>query len=361
MTLPVPTPSALAQRFATALAGQSFVASDGTTVTLDATAPMTLEQALSIIEGLGDYEIYLFARDIGLELMVTTATENGLLPAHVIIWKTPRIGATAAIGDVIATNTSTIAVTLPAEQVLTVDGSVQWAVTAATVVAPGAAASVPVRATATGTGGNLAANTALTLVSPLPGITSLVTDQYGLSGGAPLEPVESWRSRILESIRSADGGGTISDYKKWARAAGAAYVNVVKGVDGLGTVAVYVLMAGPSVPTPSQVAAIQAYVDDPARRPVRANATVYAGAILVQDPVIALGADTVANQAAVTAALAPVYLAAGMGGVVTLVALEAAIAAAAGNNNDLVSPTADLVLTGAQMAMLGTPSYRPLS
>ncbi|EHH69533.1 baseplate J/gp47 family protein [Gluconobacter morbifer] len=124
------------------------------------------------------------------------------------------------------------------------DGSAQWAVTSAVTIAAGASASVCVQATVAGTSGNLAANTAGTLVSPVAGISSVVSDQNGIAGGAPIEAVESWRARIIDAIRTPYGGGTSADYEKWATAAGAAYVNVVLGWLGRGTVGVIVAMSG---------------------------------------------------------------------------------------------------------------------
>jgi len=193
----IPTPSALAQRFAAALAQQQFIASDGTLVTLDALAPATLESALAILSGLTDYEAYLYLRDQLLELMVTTATEKGLLPQHAQIWRTPREGATAAIGNFIVSSTANSDATLPIGTLITVDGSVQWSVTVATTIAAGASASVPVQATVTGTAGNLAANTSGTLVSPVAGILSVISDQDGLAGGATSR---AWKAGARASL-----------------------------------------------------------------------------------------------------------------------------------------------------------------
>jgi len=351
----IPTPSALAQRFAAALAQQQFVASDGTLVTLDALAPATLERALAILSGLTDYEVYLYLRDQLLELMVTTATENGLLPQHAVIWRTPRDGATAAIGNFIVTNTASSDVTLPIGTLITVDGSVQWSVTVATTIAAGASASVPVQATVTGTAGNLAANTSGTLVSPVAGISSVVSDQDGLAGGADIEGVESWRARIIASIRTPPGAGTKADYLRWLTAAGAGVSNVVPAYDGPGTVGLIVLMPGYVVPTTAQIASLQATID--ADRPVRGNATVYPGVLVPQAPQIKLNPDTTAARTAVQKALAPYYLGLGLGGTIYVEAIQAVISSAAGSANTLVSPTQDQTLAANQIATLGAITW----
>jgi len=356
MTIAIPSPSTLAQRFAAGLAQQEFTASDGTTVRLDATAPQTLEQALSILFALADYETYLYVRDIGIELMVSTATLEGLLPQHAAIWGVPRRGATAAAGFVIVQSVASASVTLPIGTLFTVDGSAQWWVTAATTIAPGAAASVPVMATETGEGGNLSPNVSAQLVSPIVGVQSVAVDQDGISGGAPIEAVDSWRSRIIAVIREPYGGGTANDYAKWATAAGAAYVNVVPEYGGLGTVGIVVIMSGPLAPTPAQLESIQTYID--ARRPVRGNATVYAGEIVPQNPVIALNPDTVALRSAVTGALAATYRGVGIGGTIYVQALDAAIIAVAGSQNDLIAPQSDQTLAANQMPILGAIQWQ---
>jgi len=356
VTLPIPTPSALAQRFAAGLAQQTFTASDGSTVTLDATAPQTLEQALSVLMALGDYETYLYARDIGIELMVTTATENGLLPQHAEIWGVPREGATPAVGNFVVQSNANSDVTLPAGTLFTVDGTAQWAVTADTTISPNAAASVPVQATVSGTSGNLAANTAAQLVSPIAGVQSVTSDQNGIAGGAPIEPTENWRARIIAAIRQPPGGGTVSDYQKWATEAGAAYVNVVPLWLGLGTVGVIVAMKGGVAATPAQVAAIQAYID--ARRPVRGNVTVAAAIIVPQTLTITLNPNTTAAQKAVTNALTAFYLAQGIGATIYVEAINAQISAVAGNKNTLVSPSADTTFAVNQFPVFVTANWQ---
>lgn len=356
MTLPIPAPATLAQRFAAWLAQQSFVASDGTTVRLDATAPQTLEQALSIVSALDLYQIYIYARDIGLELMVTTATEGGLLPQHAKIWGVPREGAVAAIGNFVIQSIANSDVTLPAGTMITVDGSAQWTISAAVTIAPNAAVSVPVVATETGVSGNLAANTAAQLVSPISGIATITSDQSGITGGAPIQPVEAWRAAIIAAIRNPPGGGTKADYVKWATSAGAAYVNVVSQWLGRGTIGVIVAMTGGVAPSPAQIAAMTAAIDKV--RPVRANVTIAAAVIVPQPLTITLNPNTQAAQAAVTAALSSFYLSQGIGATLYIEAIESVIATVAGNRNTLVSPVSDQTLAVNQMAVLGQITFQ---
>lgn len=352
MTLPIPTPSVIAQRFAAGLSQQIFTATDGTQVKLDATAPATLEQALSVLLALGDYETYLYARDIGIELMVTTATENGLLPQHAAIWGVPRMGATSAVGNFIVQSSANTNVTLQAGTLFTVDGTAQWSVIADTTIAPNATASVAVRAVASGTSGNLAPNTTAQLVSPVSGIQSVSSDQTGLTGGAPIEAVESWRTRIIDIIRNPPGGGTDQDYQRWARSAGAAYVSVAPQFLGRGTVAIFVAMSGGAQANDAQIQVIQDYIDTV--RPVRANATVIPAQIVPQNPVIALNPDNAALREAVKTAMTAYYLSLGIGGKIYVQGIGGIIANAAGGTNDVLSPIVDIQLAANQMAVLGS-------
>jgi uncharacterized phage protein gp47/JayE len=355
MTLPIPTPQELAARFCAALDGMTFTATDGSQVTLDGRAPNTLENVLAAINAMSLYGLYLTMRQLALELMVTTATENGLLPQHAIMWNTPRRSPTAGIGNVLVS--SSLEVIIPAGTEVTVDGSVRWMTTAPVTVAAGVnGTSIPVTAEVTGAAGNLAASTTLTLVSPIAGVTSIVVDDNGLAGGADLENVEAWRARIIANIRSPASGGSMADYQKWATAAGAPYVNVVPGWLGTNTVGVVVLMPGPTVPTPAQIAAIQAYVDGV--RPVRANVTVVPGAIATQNPTVSLNPDTQNGRTQVEAAVAAYYAGIQMGGWLYTEELSAAIKSVAGETSFFISsPTADQQLPNNQAAVLGTITW----
>ena len=353
MSVSIPTPAALAQRFVSALAAQQFTASDGTTVTLDATAPATLESALAILSGLSDYEIYLYLRDQLLELMVTTATENGLLPQHAAIWGCPRLAATAAVGNFVVA--ASAPGSLPSGTLITVDGSVQWATTAACTIVTGGAATVPVVATTAGVAGNLPANSGATLVSPVAGVQTVVSDQDGIAGGAPIEAVESWRARIIASIREPGETGTAADYVKWATDGGAAFVSVVPIVNGAGAIAIFIMMAGGVVPTPAQVAVVQNLIDT--KRPLCAKPVVYAGEIAVQDMSITLRPDSTTARTQVTSALQKFFLGAGLGATLYRDAIASTIASVAGYSNDLSIPAGDTTLQANQMAQLGTITW----
>lgn len=363
MTLAIPTPSTIAQRFAAWLAQNPVQADDGSLVTLDANAPGSVEQVLAGVTALEMAGVYRYVRDYCLELMVTTATENGLLPDHAIQWNTPRIPPQSAVGNVLMTLPVTAAsVVVPINQVLTVDGSINWLVTVETTVVSGATTRVPVRASATGATGNLAAGTALTAVTPIAGVTSVVVDGSGIAGGAAIEAVEAWRTRIIAAIRNPPGGGTVSDYEHWSTAAGAAYVNVIPQWLGAGTVGIVVAMAGRVAPTTSELAQIAAYLTDRSRLVVRANIILLPATIVTQNVTLSITPDTVENRADVQAALAAYFNGLGIGDAIYHSQLEAAVASVTAVTSNLVlAPAANVALAGNQMAALGTVLWQASS
>lgn len=363
MTLAIPTPATIAQRFAAWLEQSPVLADDGTSVTLDANAPGSLEQVLAAVIAMEMAGVYRYARDWCLELMPTTATEEGLLPQHAVEWSTPRIPAQSAVGNVLMTLPAGSApVVVPIDQMLTVDGTVSWRVRYETTLAAGSVTSVPVQATSTGTIGNLAAGTSVTAVTPIAGVSAIVVDDSGLAGGAPEEAVESWRPRILEAIRNPSGGGTSADYVRWAKAAGATYAKVIPGWLGAGSVGVIVAMADRGAPTTSELATIAAYMEDVSRRIVRANLTLAPASVAPQDVSLSIVPDTVANRADVMAALAAYYNSTDIGDVLYHSRLEDAVLSVTSVTSSLIiSPAGNVTLANSQLAVLGNIDWQASS
>ncbi|GBQ19942.1 phage Mu protein [Gluconacetobacter sacchari DSM 12717] len=359
MTLQIPTPAELAERFCTYLDGRQFTADDGTLVTLDGRAANTFENVLAVVHAMGLYELYLLVQQLAKELFIQTATLDGLLPMHADTWGVPRQGAKAAIGYVLLSSTQ--AVPVPAGTEFTVDGSVRWMTTQAVTIPAGSIGSpVPVQAETSGAVGNIAANTTLTLVSAVAGIASAAVDGSGLAGGLDIEEVEAWRSRILLRVRKRSAAGTVAQYTELAQDGGAGSVNVVPGWIGDNTVGVLVLMPGPTVPTAAQVASIQSYID--AQRPVRGNVTVVAGQIVTRNPTITLNPDTVNARALVAGAVSTYYAGIGLGGWIYTSQLSDAISSIAGEISHFVSdPTADEQLAANQAPVLGAIAWEDVA
>lgn len=336
---------------------QQFTAADGTIVRLDPNAPHTLENVLGVVWSLALSEVYSAMRDQLLEMMVTTATADGLLPQHAEIWGVPRNPATNAIGNVLITANADI--TLPVGTAIVSDGSVQWLITTATTIQAGATDLAPVQATVSGTIGNIAPGARLTLVSPVAGVISVVVDGQGLAGGSDIEAVERWRERIIDRIRNPPSGGSAADYERWAKESGAQYANVVPGALGRGTVGIYVAMPGPAVPTSAQVAQIQAHIDS--FRPVRGNATVIPAVLVPHTPTIMLSPDTASARTKITQELSAYYPSKGIAARLYVAEIISVLITMNGVGNDLISPTADEQLEPNQIAVLSDIDWRPQS
>ncbi|EBN8660182.1 phage tail protein [Salmonella enterica] len=128
--------------------------------------------------------------------------------------------------------------------------------------------TVRVRASLSGTAGNLSAPVAAELVSAPAGINSRVTLQV-LTGGTDEETDASLLERLLDLIRRPPAGGNKYDYRRWALECDGvtgAYVYPLRR--GLGTVDIAITSAG-SLPSESVRKATQAHIDD--LRPVTAR------------------------------------------------------------------------------------------
>ncbi|EBY7514885.1 baseplate J/gp47 family protein [Salmonella enterica subsp. enterica serovar Richmond] len=128
--------------------------------------------------------------------------------------------------------------------------------------------TVKVRASLSGTSGNISAPVAAELVSAPAGINSRVTIQT-LTGGTDEETDASLLERLLDIIRRPPAGGNRYDYRRWAlecNGVTGAYVYPLRR--GLGTVDIAITSAG-SLPSESVRKATQAHIDDV--RPVTAK------------------------------------------------------------------------------------------
>ena len=280
----------------------------------------------------------------------------------------PRIAATAATGG--ATVPGTDGKTVPATTVLQRGDGVQYTVDAdATVV--GGSATLALTAVAVGLAGNSAANDQLTFVVPVDGVQSTATvDANGLTGGADIETLDSWKAREKAIEQAPPQGGNGSDYDDWARqVAGVTRVWTFNNWVGPGSVGVYFMRDGDADPIPNaaEVAAVQAAID--AERPLGMGrgATVYAPTAHVVDMTIQLAPNDVATQTAVRKELADLFLSEaqvedGNGlGILLLSHLDDAISRADGETDHvLVSPAANVAPAPGEIAKLGTITWQAI-
>ncbi|WP_424682908.1 baseplate J/gp47 family protein [Frateuria sp. YIM B11624] len=295
---------------------------------------------------------------IAKQILPDTCGED-MLARHAAIWKIPRKPASAATGPVVFTGNDGSVV--PAGTLLTrADGSEYSTDADATIDAGTATATVT--ALIAGSAADAVANTALSFVAPVAGVSSAATvDAAGIGGGADVEDVEAWRIRVIARIQAPPKGGTSADYKGWALAVpGVTRAWVYPKELGLGTVTVRFVTddaPGGLIPDEATVAAVQAHID--AVCPVRPDVSVFAPTAAPLNPTIHLVPDTQAVRDAVTAELADLLAReAEPGGTILLTHIDEAISIAAGETDHLlVSPVADVVETTGNMTTLGVITW----
>jgi uncharacterized phage protein gp47/JayE len=351
----IPAPADISDAYSAALEQAFALDANGRAQTIDARGANSVLGIFARTHGLTMFEMYLYQAWLADELMPDTAVD--FLSRHANVWGVPQNPPVAAVGNAVFSGANLTPV--PSGTLLGSAGGTSWTTTTGGTIGTGGTLSLPVAANVAGAAGNAAAGTPLTVVSPIAGLTTqvAVVDSAGIAGGTDAESVASWRSRILLRIRQPPAGGRAADYVAWAEAAGAAYVNVVPGWSGAGSVGIIVGMAGPAVPNSTQVAAIQAAIG--ALRPVTAIAVVAPCSLLAVNLTIVLNPDTTALRTAVQAALLLYFQEnAAIGGTIYLSQLYAAVLSVAGEASCIISaPAGDTVAGNAQLPVLGTITW----
>lgn len=314
------------------------------------------EQYAKVMAG-AVHGLYGYIDWLATQLIYDTA-EGEMLERWASIWlRVPRKAAAAAIGSV----TFTIkpgAPVLSGTQVQALDGQVYETTADATGAAPSVTA--PVVAVDAGKAGNRAAGETLFLVSPLDGVQTAAL-ATAMTGGADIESYDDLRARLLFRLKSPPHGGAVHDYVSW--------MLEVPGVTrawcyplelGVGTVVGRFVRdndASP-IPGPSEVAAVQAHINENA--PVQANATIVAP---ISDPLnftfSSLTPATPAVKAAVEAELRDLLLRAAIpGGTILLSQIRAAISSAVDETDYVLSaPAANVVSATGHMSEMGTITW----
>lgn len=340
----LPTPDAIAARMAATL--------EGAIPGLDARSPSRLASILTRAQALAASDLYLYQQFLAGEMFADTATE---VARHGAIWGVARNLATQAGGTVtLAGVTGTV---VPALLALSAANGLTYLTQASVTLTGTSADTVAVLCSSAGSAGNLPAAAALTPVSPFAGLAGATVATGGIVGQDD-EALESWRARILRRIRLGPDYGQTGSYARAALGVpGVGYAAERPLWLGAGSVGVVVAMAGPRVPTTGELATVQAALD--AMRPVTANVLAVAASLLPVNLTIALNPDTVATRGAVQAALAAFFLSEGaIGGTLYRSRLIEAISSASGEySHTLTLPAADVALTTAQLATLGTVSF----
>lgn len=304
--------------------------------------------------------LYGYLEWIARQAIPDTA-EGDWLERWAVIWGITRTAATFASGNVEFTGTNGTVIadgTLVQRQ----DG-VQYATQGSATIS-GGTATAAVEAVVAGEDGNLDASSTVFLVSPISGVTSSATvDGSGLAGGSDSETDARLRTRLLERIATPPQGGAESDYIAWAKAASSdvTRVWVTPNGMGIGTVVVqFVVDDDPDglIPDAGQIDTVQDYID--ARRPVTADVYVSAPSDVSRNMTIKISPNNAAVQAAVTAELNDLFRrVAEPGGTIYISQIREAVSIATGEtNNQMVTPTADIVDSAGDISTLGTITFQ---
>lgn len=297
--------------------------------------------------------------------VVPLTSEGEVLEQWADLFGLQRLPATRAVGNVTFSGTNGTSVPLGLLLART-DG--QKYRTTATGLVSGGTVVLAVQAETAGAASNAAATTALSLSTPVSGVTSAVVATGGLVGGEDLESDEELRTRLRDTVSRRPQGGSLADYRAWAlEVGGVTRVWIFEGLafQGLGTVGITFAVdddpTGP-VPTAPQVALVQARIDDPARRdsrPLGVTATVYAPVAFPVAFTLHVEPDTGAVRAAVTENLRDLIFRDGApGGTLLLSRIREAIATAPGeSDHTLTVPAANVPFTTAQLPTLGTITF----
>lgn len=305
--------------------------------------------------------VYGFLAWIARQIMPDTA-EGTQLRRWARIFKVTPKAATFASFNVTLTGVDGSEIAATTTEFQRADGK-QY-VAQATVLVAGGTATVAVLAKEPGTLSNCAAATALNLVSPIAGVNSqCVVAAGGIVDGQDDETDESLLSRLLARIQSPPHGGSKDDYEAWAlEVAGVTRAWPYPSHLGAGTVGVAFVMdnqVGTIIPNPAKVAEVQAYIDDPSRRPVTAQVTVFAPIADALNFTITPNPVTAEVKAAIEAELRDlISRESEPNGTLLISHIREAISKAAGeNDHTLTAPVANVVTGVGHITVFGAITW----
>lgn len=304
----------------------------------------------------GLYGLYSFLAWVARQVFPDTA-ELEFLERWATMWGLQRTAATFASGsaDFTGENGSEI----PAFVILRTANGVEYLTDVSGTIA-GGVATVAITAVKSGASGNAAAGAALTLLSPVTGIDSAaLVAAGGLTGGTDSEKDAVLRARLLARLRQPPQGGAAFDYETWAKEIdGVTRVWVTSQKFGEGTVGVTFVRDGesPIIPDTPELQAVQDHIDDPTRRPVTADVTVYALTPVAINFDIRVIPDTPAVRAAVQAELEDLLTReAEPAGTIPASRISEAISKAQGEvSHTIIAPAGDITVSTDEIAVPGT-------
>lgn len=367
MPFPLPNPADLAEAMAAEMAAAlKALRPEKDPVAIDRAvrSEKGLVSAHVRTDALGLYETHLHLRWWGDQYMPDRA-ELEQLVRHASIWGVYLRPATKAVGYALFTGTPGLPIPIGV-QLRTPGGALVETSEAGDIGGDGTV-TLALVATEGGTAANTAGGATLPVVTALAGLDpqAATLDGDGLAGGAAEESAESLLERLLAVIREPGHGGADFDYANWVRSAFA--VSKVKAIAnwvGLGSVGVVVAMgtaAAPVPPIPGEIAAIGTHLET--LRPVTAEVHVVSYLPLEVDFTLAVSPDTLANRAAVEAALGDHFAReAAIGTAMPLSRISESISAADGEYaHRLVAPVGAVLPAPRELPVLGTVTWEAWS
>lgn len=199
--------------------------------------------------------------------------------------------------------------TVPAGTVYQRSDQTEYTVDSDIVAAVAGVVQGTLTASESGSSANIDDGQTLSLQSPIAAVETDALVDSTIIEGEDQETDELFRQRIVDRIQNPPAGGTVEDYKAFAfTVSGVTRVWVLPGYLGLGTVGVSFVQDNDSpsiIPSVAEVQAVQLAIDE--RKPVTAEAIVFAPSENLVDITIALNPNTVAVQNAVLAELEDLF------------------------------------------------------
>ena len=307
--------------------------------------------------------LYGFQETIARQGLVTTA-DGEALEQHASIWGVTRNPAALATGTVtFAGNNGTI---VPQGSQMQRSDGVTFVSVAAQTVAAGNV-TIPVQSTSPSATANTEGGTQLIFTTPIAGVSGTgAVDVGGIVGGLDVESDEGLRQRVLNRIQRPPQGGSNSDFVSWAlENPGVTRAWVVGQEYGAGTVTVRFMMddvrAPSGIPNAADIALVQAFIEDPSRKPVTAQVFVEAPILQpVNISISGLSPDTAAIRAAIETELAAMFRRESEPGTPTLLSkVNEAISLAPGvGSYTLAVPNTDIAANSSgSLHSLGVVTY----
>jgi len=305
----------------------------------------------------GLHSVYGYLDYLARQLFVATA-EGLYLDRRAAPWGLLRKAAVAAGGNITVTGTDTTVI--PAGTLWQRADGTQFASTEEVEIA--GATAVPVLAEVAGLDGNTAADSTLSLVSPIAGVDADATVAVdGITGGFDIETDDELRARLFQRLQNPPAGGADHDYVRWAlEVAGVTRAWVRPLWLGGGTVGVFIAAdnaPGGPIPDGALVDAVQTYIE--ALAPVTTTVYVMAPVAVPLDLTLAVLPNTTAVQDAIEAEIVDMLLdEAETGAALYLAQIHRAIAAAEGwTTYTLVAPVADVTHAANELAVPGVITW----